>query len=279
MREYFEFRIPEERAANFLKDDDGVVLGGSVRKLELESTDPRMMLVEAAEKRLRREGKYFFASWRSRRKYSETEVANAKLLRLLIRKTFEPAGEMCGTVYSESSSCRCCGAGAVQSGPLVLDCRRIPRNRHFAITIAGEIIVSQLVAAVFEEHDVTGVELRPIKDHALATRNTTNWFQLIASESSATVVSPTRVGIDPFDADLRGEYRCSEGDLLGLAVLSEVHLQLDSKALVDVVASRQFVGVRKGVLRPQRLLFISQRVRNLLIEYHLSGCEFELAYV
>jgi hypothetical protein len=43
MRETIEFRIPEEHADRYLRPDEGIILGGSVRKYELEPSNPRFL--------------------------------------------------------------------------------------------------------------------------------------------------------------------------------------------------------------------------------------------
>ena len=56
MREAVEFRIPEESARRVLRPEDGTTLGGTVRKIELSSTDPRFSLIRDAESEYRQRG-------------------------------------------------------------------------------------------------------------------------------------------------------------------------------------------------------------------------------
>ncbi len=56
----------------------------------------------------------------------EVERAHAaRLLRLDIQATFEPASEECGTRYDESTACLECGMARTQTSELVLDPRAI----------------------------------------------------------------------------------------------------------------------------------------------------------
>ena len=41
----------------------------------------------------------------------------------------------------------------------------------------------------------------------------------------------------------------------------------------------QFLGARRGLLRPERLMLISPRLRRLIEEERLKGFEFEVAYL
>lgn len=105
MRESIEFRIPEEHASRWLKNQDGVSLGGSVRKLVIEKSDPRMQIICEADRALKRQGRSFFTAWKQRRTYTTAELEAATRFRLKITAIFEPAGEVCGTKYDETAAC------------------------------------------------------------------------------------------------------------------------------------------------------------------------------
>src|SRR5690606_17003982 len=60
MRERIEFRIPEGHASRWLQNSDGVTIGGSVRKFEIDTDDPRMATVEEADRTLRQNRRAFF---------------------------------------------------------------------------------------------------------------------------------------------------------------------------------------------------------------------------
>lgn len=159
MRETIEFRIPEEAARRVLAPDDGTVIGKTVRKIELSPTDSRFSLIRDAEVEYRRRGEAFFTSWNLARHYGIQELDSAELLRLSIARVFEPAGEECGTRYSDSDACRICGAGRRQIGDLRLDLRTLPRRADFARSIADEWVVSQRLAELILDRNLTGVDL------------------------------------------------------------------------------------------------------------------------
>ena len=159
MRETIEFRIPEEAARSVLAPDDGTVLGTTVRKIELSPTDSRYSRIRDAEAEYRTRGESFFTSYRLARHYSKQELDSAELLRLSIKRVFEPAGEECGTRYSDSEACRICGAGRRQVGDLRLDLRTLPKRVDFARSIADEWVVSQRLAELILDENLTGVDL------------------------------------------------------------------------------------------------------------------------
>ena len=171
MRETIEFRVPVKSATEHLPAGLGTALG-SVRKVELALDDPMVARIGSLQRQYNAEGKAFFHGWMIYRRYSRRELDEAQLLHVWPKKTFEPAGEECGTVYDDAEACDhvfaqtpeteicghwipssidACGAGARQVTPLFLDGRRIPRNVDFARTIAGEIVVSARVVQVFQE--------------------------------------------------------------------------------------------------------------------------------
>jgi hypothetical protein len=238
-----------------------------------------MSIIGEAERALKREGRAFFTAWRQRRSYSKDELAVASLFRLKVSAVFEPSGEACGTKYDESAGCQRCGAGAKQIGPLFLDVKRIPKGKDFAKTIAGEIVISRRVSDLFLHHGVTGVAFHPIRSKGAKSLELSAWSQLVVQSADAEVVAPTRAGNDPFDDDPTGESRCPEGDLIGLNLLSEVFISADSRGEADVVASRQFTGVRRGSLRPQQVILISPKLWRLIDSEKLKGCEIEVAHL
>ena len=91
----------------------------------------------------------------------------------------------------------------------------------------------------------------------------------------------TRFGINLFDPDENGEYRCPLGHVLGLNLLSELSVVGEDWDGADVCATKQWTGMRSrngGVFRPRPLLLISQRMRNLLAALKAKGFELEVAH-
>jgi hypothetical protein len=168
MREIAEFRIPEGNAARFLSKQDGKIIGtSSVRKVLAEVGSPLYNRIgELQIKFYKKKKDFFFLGWHIYREYTKQELSDATLLHLMITSTFEPAGEECGTVYDESSVCPYCKVGRKQTTYLFLDYRKIPKNKDIARTIADEWVISQRLAQLFMEHEITGCELRPVRHKA-----------------------------------------------------------------------------------------------------------------
>ncbi|NQT91486.1 MAG: hypothetical protein HQ559_01900 [Lentisphaerae bacterium] len=279
MKEIAEFRVDEDFASELFADDEGERLGTMARKVELATDDPRFRRVGELNKEKAAElNRAFFYSWDIRRTYTKAEREAASLLLVEVASVFEPAGEERGTEYDESAACPGCGSGAEQTGPLILDVRRIPKRKDFAATIAGEIVVSRRAVELFERDGVSGVNLGPVHVNRKGQKSE-DWFQLTLRSTEAEIVPPTHVGINPFDDDPEGEYRCSQGDLIGLNLLSEVSISAASRGDDDFVGSRQFIGMRMGLLRPQHEIFVSPKVWKLIECEKLKGIKIEVTHV
>ena len=281
MTESFELRVVEKFANRLFRPDEGKRFSsGFVRIVKINGDDPRLPEVGRLQKSLYQEQKRsFFHGWQIIRKYSKQEIEAAALLQLKISSTFEPAGEECGTKYNEPTGCPRCGAGAKQITTLCLPERRIPKSKDVSRTIAGEIVVSRQVAELFSRHKVTGAELSPVQPNPSSSAESRDWFQLSVPSTNVEICAPTRVGIGPFDDDEEGKCRCPLGDLIGLNLLSEVSITSVSRGGDDIICSRQFIGVRRGLLRPERIILVSPKVRRLIASEKIKGVEVEVAHL
>ncbi len=280
MRETCEFRIAERYANKLFAPNDGKKMGDSVRKMELATSDPRFHKVGEFQAEIRAAtGQPFFYGWRMRRYYTKNDYKKAQLYFLKIPCVFEPAGEECGTVYDESSACPKCGAGAKQTSKLCLDWRRLPSRRDIAKTIGGELIVSRRFVEITRRYEINGARFLPICYRPKSSAESKDWFQLVVDSALADITPPTQTGVDPFDKDSRGKYRCDCGDLIGLNLLSEVWINSVDLAESDFVASKQFIGIRRGLLRPERLILVSPKFWHLMNgKERLIGVDIEVAH-
>lgn len=276
MRETIEFRVPDSLADRFLPAHAGVRLG-IVRKLELSPEDALFAEIGRIDRELRADGRAFFTAWIPHRRYSRRELASAEMLKVSAKKVFEPAGEECGTVYDDTQACPVCGIGAPQLSPLFLDSRSIPQTVDVARTIAGEIIVSRRIVQLFRRQGLRGAEFAPV---CLADKNGTSseeWAQLTVSGPPVESHTSTRFGNDPFDRG--GGSRCPQGHVAGLSVLSEVWIRTKSYDGTDLVETKERVGVRRGLLRPQPLVLVSPSAWRAIEGARLKGFAVEVAYL
>lgn len=286
MKEEYEFRVREKHASRLFAPEEGVKLSQgkmleeiAVRKIQISPDDPRFVQIGVIQATLKEHKDYFYAGWNVRRFYSTEEIQTAQLFLMWQIWTFEPAGEECGTQYDESAACPQCKAGATQLSPLFLDWKRIPKGKDIARTIAGEIVASRKMVELFEQYSITGAEFRPVRQRPASSAESKDWFQLVVKSCEARIVFPTKAGINPFDEDVGGEYRCPLGDTIGLARLSELWISHASYTGLDIIASRQFVGTRRGLLRPERFLLVSPKLRRLIEEQKLKGYKIEVAHL
>ena len=76
----------------------------------------------------RKYGDSFLYGWHVIREYNDEELNNAQLFHIRIKKTFEPAGKECGTVYDESTACKICGVGRTQIGLYIFNNPLFPKE-------------------------------------------------------------------------------------------------------------------------------------------------------
>jgi hypothetical protein len=284
MRETLELRVSEEEAWRCFRPDEGVRLGEDVRKVMLPLPDERLPRINEINQELRKKGRSLFWGWSVHRRYSEKELQAAELFKLWPNAVFEPAGEDCGTEYDESVACPECGTGARQASDLVLDLRRAPKGADMARTIADELIISTRLAEELTARGLRGAEFRPVRQAGKKGTVSSVWLQLVVSAIPAEVVAPTSTGVNPFDRDGQGKYRCPRGDLAGLNLLSELFVARGSYDGSDLSCTRQSFGARRnepnpGVLRPSPYLLISPKLRGLLVESRVRRLEIEVAHL
>ena len=278
MKATYEFRVLEEFAPLLFEPSEGKRLGETVRKVEIEASDPRFDAIGKLQAEIQaKSDRSFFYGWNIRRRYAQSELQSAKLFHFTVVSTFEPSGEECGTTYDTSTECPHCHAGASQSSSLILNIKKIPKHKDFCRTIADENLVSRKVADLFAKHGITGAIFRPIYPKRSLNAASQDYFQLVVPEIGAEIVAPTIVGVDPFDSDSKGEFRCPYGDLLGLNLLSEVTIDFATIPEADIFLTRQFLGMRRGLLRPEREILISPKLWRLIVSEKLKGYEVEVA--
>lgn len=293
MKEILELRVNYDYAYLLFKADEGRNIGTSVRVVGISKDDPRYDQIPIISKQIKEKyDKSFFYSCKIKRSYSKKELDTATLLHMKIKITFEPAGEECGTVYDEMVACEICGANRKQVGPLKLKKGSIPK-KDIARTIAGEVVVSEKFAEAFVRRGLKGAILEPVVFH----EGTSNYYQLVAL-TEIELSQSTVVGIDPFDFSEGSEaiefiasegyhvtlekevYKCPKGHTIGLNLLSEPYV-INSPLINehDFFASKQKLGVKRGLLRPEPLYLCSPAFKRMIEEEKLSGFDFEIAHI
>ncbi|OFW61107.1 MAG: hypothetical protein A2133_00590 [Actinobacteria bacterium RBG_16_64_13] len=277
MLEIVELRVIEKNAWRVFGSDEGISLG-SIRKVQIPGSDPRMATIAQLQRELVEGGEQpLFSGWNIHRHYSAKELAEAELLTMWISAVFEPAGEETKTVYDETDACPLCGVGRRQVGDLSLDTRRIPKRADLAQTIANEVVFSPRLVALLTKEATTGVEFRSVRHRGKEVSE--DWLQPVITSPSLDVVEPTQYGTNLFDHDPEGRFRCPLGHTLGLNLISELFLDRSTWAGEDFCATRQLVGVKRGLLRPRASLLISQRLYQLLKREKARGFKVEVAHL
>jgi hypothetical protein len=280
MKEIYELRVFEKQFPRVFNTNEGKKLNERTFIVKIDSKDPRVNNIRAIEEQANIDEKnFFYSSYRVIRKYSKSEIDNARIFTLIQKSIFEPSSEDCGTEYDSGSECLKCGAGGRQVSKLYICKERIPKNKDIVQTIANEILVSQRFIEIYNKNCLTGARFQPVFANRNKNASLVQWHQMIIDSASAEIIAPTKAGISAFVDDKKGEYRCPDGHLLGLNRTTEVTLSRTTRGDEDILYSKQYFGQRKGVLRPHREILVSPRLRSLIVKHRLKGVEFEVAHL
>jgi len=274
--EEIEIRVPEDRVGEIFSSDEGESIAGT-RVLRLQSTDARLVKVRELHRRKWKEGGYFYSSAVPHRAYTSAELDSSEVLLLRPQALFEPAGEECGTIYDDVGACAACGV-ADQLGPLRLPLSRIPTGVDFAVTIAGEMLLSDRAFAVFDDAQLSGFATEPILDSdSMGGAGTLpHWRQLLPDGVELAVSRDTLVGWSWGEAVPWPRYPRSCDHLIGPRLISELQV-IDPGLRTDSMRTAGFFGERQGLLRPRPIMCTSPSVRTLVAEAALQGFIFERA--
>jgi hypothetical protein len=214
------------------------------------------------------------------RTYSDQELLSAKVLQLCIDRFVDTDGESDGTKYDYSSVCPHCGVGRKAIGPLSLRSMLGVRFDGIASTLSkDEVLISEALVRVLAELKISGAEYREVCFIGESSSASSGVRHLVVNSRAVSIDETTCFGIDPFDRDEIGEYRCPLGHIAGLNLLSPLCVSLADWDHCDWLRTTQSVGVRRGPLVPSPLWLISQRLYKLLRGYPLPRCRFEVASV
>lgn len=292
MKETIEFRINYDFAYLLFEGDEGKNIGTSVKVVEVSKDDPRYHQIPIVAKQVKEKyNQGFYYAWKLKRQYSNKELKEAELFHLEIKTVFEPTGEDCGTIYDESVACKICGANRKQISPLILRKGTIPK-KDIAKTIGGEVVVSERFVNAVRQWNLRGLEFNSIHFR----KGISNYYQL-TTNIEIELTSKTVTGDNPYEASTgsaggkhyisgyeiileKEVYVCPKGDLIGLNLLSEPYV-LDNKSIkeFDFIKSKQMIGVKRGLLRPEPIYFCSPTFREMVLQEKLSGFEFEIAHI
>src|SRR5438477_10115694 len=136
MTETFEFRVQEPWATRIF-GTAGRRLSSDLRLIRITRDDLGFAALGSAQREaavLSRDWRFF--SWDVNRMYSEREIKDAELARLVVEPRFRPTGEECGTLFDKSNVCSFCGYGRIQLSRLNLDLRKLPKARGLLASFA-----------------------------------------------------------------------------------------------------------------------------------------------
>jgi hypothetical protein len=209
-----------------------------------------------------------------RREYTARELRDAQLLSLA--GYYFDADDDIHETYDFSRGCDNCGYGWVQVRDMIVNLRKLPKNKDIVRTYGGdEWLVSHRLAELMRDEKITGCRLRPVHHKTSRLKDPPKWYQLIIDGSAGEAVSPTLFGDDPWDLDEKGECKCAEHNVAGMNLLSQVHLSGDEWDGSDVAATTTLYGHRNCPHGPRPIHVISKRFYDLMKEHKIKGLKVE----
>jgi hypothetical protein len=121
---------------------------------------------------------------------------------------------------------------------------------------------------------------RKLRSRRLPGGTSSEWYQLFVTSNPVELAPATRVGRNPFDDDIEARNQCPlglRGHVIGLNLLSQATVQNMDETDIDFLRSRDLVVVRRGLFAPRPLLFVSARLRKLLLKNGVKGWTSEVA--
>ena len=210
------------------------------------------------------------------RKYSESELQKAEVLRLMINSHFEPCGEECGTLYE--TICNYCNLGH-QKSELILDLRRVPQAKDISESIAWiEWCVSNRFVEACQQGGLLGAAFAPIVEFKNPSTVSKGWHQLRITGNAGTLSSSTKLGADPFSPS-KCNWRCPLGHSRVTEFLSEIYLNRTEWNGTDIALTADLFGQGRNLLRPTPLIIISQKMFRALRVANIKGFSCEIAHL
>jgi hypothetical protein len=123
--------------------------------------------------------------------------------------------------------------------------------------------------------------LSSISPVSIAGKSSEEWWQVHGDKirDVAVVSNRTKFAISPFDQDEEGRYRCPLGHVAGLNIVSAPVVRAGSITGAGMYASDKYVGIKQGLLRPHRLLFVEPPVWRDLVDSGTIGWSFEVVEI
>ena len=273
MKEEFTFRFYADDAAKYL---GGAAIGtpihpGFLRSIACHRGDEIWNRLAHAFEKSRADGVSMFASVSTRLIFSASEYAGADYFRLCANRMIEASFEEFGTEHSDGAMCSLCGAGTFAQPPLHLPTRFLKPSKAILETLGGELLVSRMVADALAAHRTPGVELDEVLPIGGAERKET-WFRLRVTGGNVQLSRQTTASLVPFEIGWPNESTC--GHVVGYGVQSQVWIDRPAIAHGGFYSTHQHLGVRRGLLRPARIVIIGRDAFEVLSAIGFSkSCE------
>lgn len=286
MKEIYEFRIVEKFSHLLFDETEGNKLSSLIRLVIIEKENPKFDKIGEIDKQLNEQNKKsFFYGWEIRRTYSENEIQTAMLFHLIPLRHILHSEEEFGTEYGTEGMCEVCGAGETRIGGFFFDVNKLKRNRHVMMSLSKqEFIVTECFKDICTGYSLNGITFEPVR-HIREKKDLTKekYYVMKAKAPKLELSRNTIAGVHPFDlseSDKTEIYKCPKGDKIGLSLLSELHIkELPDIKTYDFFKTKQFVSIKRGLLKPTQLFLCSARFREMLVKEKIKDFRVEIAHI
>lgn len=117
-------------------------------------------------------------NYKTERIYTDNELAQFTLLRMIVRTGRGEGGPTYGTQYDLSEACPKCGTGAKQISPLVVKAGEVPYRKDIFGNYDDDFLISPRLKERLKKSDLTGFEIRHVKTLG-KTRGKFDYSQLL----------------------------------------------------------------------------------------------------
>lgn len=273
----YSFRVdPSTEPDEFSKE---MMRRSAVRRVLIRTDDP--LFPELKRRILEAEAKpgarYVASAVLLRRRYGKRELDACAFIQIKFHLGFKRSAEEWGTLYDDRLTCEKCGHSRVRLSPLRLNFSKATKRAHVARTIGNELVVSEEFANTMRASRMSGFDLAPAQNVGRGPADR-QWHELKVTGRAGRTHPPTRFGNDYIRDKVDERYTCRIHGLVGLNLLSEVHLRMDEMDGSDVMATADRYGIYGGWVTPTPVFIVTQRFYGLIRAAGVKGFSAEAAH-
>jgi hypothetical protein len=270
LREVFVFRFYECDANQHpeLESVGTASIPGLLRQVTCSRGDETWNRLKSAYERALRFRRTLFTSVSAQRSFEIEERAHAALYVLRPSRFIDASFEESGAEYDESTACAVCGSGGLAVPPIGLPAKYLGTREGILETLGGELVVSMAVKRALESEHIAGVTFDDVSPIGGGTHDV-SWHRLRVTGATIDLSKRASASLVPFDTGWPDQSSC--GHIAGYSLMSQAWLCLQhEKQPAGFLQTMQYLGVRRGLLRPSRIVVAAPDVYSCFARIGLA---------